>query len=334
MAFTPGAAETLAAARELIADSWSAGNSKANAVSGTVSGLKADLPTLSAFIDLAAGSAASPAVVEPGVTIPASIDVTDITNTFKTQYLDLVALLATKFTDFETTYFPDDSATYSAVTTWVDDALAGGGLPTAVAAQLYTDEVDKSTAEAARAADSVIQTFAARRFPLPPDAAAAAVLQIHQKAQDVAAEAGRKITAMSVEMIKFAVEKAISMRQLALSSAIDYIKALASGPDMATRVVGIGYDAQSKLISAASQFYGARTEVAKLATQNNQFNVSTALQAGEKNQLKDLSILDSRVKAVLAEAQALASMASALYNNVHASAGTQYNVSVNENSTV
>ena len=454
MAFTPGAAETLAAARELIADSWSAGNSKASAVSGTVSDLKASLPSISSFIDLAAGSATSPAVVEPGVSIPAEIDVTDITDTFKTQYLELVALLADKFTAFETAYFPNDAAAYAAAqswisaaiddplaelpaspvvawaaavitnptvtlpsspsTAWIAEALADPttvlpatavsawiaaaaadsrvALPPAVASQLYTDAVDPITAEAARAADSVVQLFAARRFPLPPDAAAAAILQINQKAQDEAAEAGRKITAMSVDvmkfsvekgvdqqklatdvmrhaadkavetqhtaavltsdqlkvavetargiqqlavdMLKFAVEKAVAMRQLAIGSAVDYIKALASGPDMATRVVGIGYDAQSKLISSASQFYGARVEVAKLATQNSQFNVSTALQAGEKNQLKDIAILDNRVKAILAEAQALASMAAALYNNVHASAGTQYSVNVNENSTV
>ena len=51
------------------------------------------------------------------------------------------------------------------------------------------------------------------------------------------------------------VDKMLALRQMAMTSAVAYIQALASGPDMASRLVGIGYDAQSKLISSASQFY-------------------------------------------------------------------------------
>ena len=97
---------------------------------------------------------------------------------------------------------------------------------------------------------------------------------------------------------------------------------------MASRVVNIGYDAQSKLIGAASQFYGARTEAARLATQNEQFNVTSAMQAAEKNQIKDLTLIEDKLKALLTEATAFAQMATSMYNNLHASAGTSYSVSV------
>ena len=51
-------------------------------------------------------------------------------------------------------------------------------------------------------------------------------------------------------------------RKLAAGSAIEYIKALASGPDMASRLINFGYDAQSKLISAASPLRSSKARSA------------------------------------------------------------------------
>ena len=143
------------------------------------------------------------------------------------------------------------------------------------------------------------------------------------------AEAERKIVIASVEQLRWTVEKLVDLRKTAAGSAIEYIKALASGPDMASRLINFGYDAQSKLISAASQFYGVRAEVAKIANQNAQFNVSTALEAATKNQSSDLALIEDRLKALLTECQALATMATSLFNNLHASAGVSASDSVN-----
>lgn len=312
----------------LINAAWDQANAKVASFEAKLANATADWLDTASAPHVTAGSASGATVVEPGVTIPASAEVADIMSVFDTKYAELVAMLADKYATFITTYFPDDSAVYTAAENWLQAAIANG-LPTAVSDQLRTDSRDALLADANRASDAVLAKFAALRFPLPPGAAASAVLQIQQTAQDKIAEAERKIVIASVEQLRWVVEKMVDLRKLAAGSAIEYIKALASGPDMASRLINFGYDAQSKLISAASQFYGVRAEVAKIANQNSQFNVSTSLEAASKNQAADLTLIEDRLKALLTECQALATMATSLYNNLHASAGVSASDSVN-----
>lgn len=315
---------------ELINAAWDQANAKVASFETKLANATADWLDTASAPHVTAGSASGATVVEPGVTIPASAEVADIMSVFDTKYAELVAMLADKYTTFITTYFPDDSAVYTAAENWLQAAITNdSGLPTAVSDQLRTDSRDALLADANRASDAVLAKFAALRFPLPPGAAASAVLQIQQTAQDKIAEAERKIVIASVEQLRWVVEKMVDLRKLAAGSAIEYIKALASGPDMASRLINFGYDAQSKLISAASQFYGVRAEVAKIANQNSQFNVSTSLEAASKNQAADLTLIEDRLKALLTECQALATMATSLFNNLHASAGVSASDSVN-----
>ena len=124
-----------------------------------------------------------PSVVEPAVVIPATIDVTNITDTFKTEYDELVALLADKLTGFLTTYFPNDKVDYAAAESFLIDSLASdSGIPAAVQAQILTEDKDRILAEAARASDSVVQSFASRRFPMPPGAAGSAPIRVDRGA--------------------------------------------------------------------------------------------------------------------------------------------------------
>ena len=315
---------------ELINAAWDQANAKVNSFESKLTGATNDWLDTANAPHITAGTALGADIAEPGVTIPASTDVGDVMSTFDAKYLELVAMLSDKYTGFLTTYFPNDTAIYSAAETWLQSAITNDtGLPATVADQLMTDSRDKLLADANRASDAVLTKFAAMRFPLPPGAAASAVLQIQQTAQDKIAEAERKIVVASVEQLRWTVEKLIDLRKTAAGSAIEYIKALASGPDMASRLINFGYDAQSKLISAASQFYGVRAEVAKIANQNAQFNVSTALEAATKNQSSDLALIEDRLKALLTECQALATMATSLFNNLHASAGVSASDSVN-----
>ena len=318
--------------RDVINAAWSAAATLANSYetkADAIANVTTGLLTTEAPDHITAGTVSSPVVDEPVVLIPETIDTSTILATFDAETQNLLAELTTKYTGFLTTYFPEDSATYIAAETWVQGALANpnGGLPLAVQAQLLTDAQDKITADAARASDAVLATFAARRFPLPPGAAASAVLQIQQTAQDKVAEAGRKITVMSVDMMKFAVEKALNMRQLAMDATLDYIKSMCMAPDTSSKVIGIGYDAQTKLISAVSQLLGARKEVAQLISSVEQFNVTNTLTVAEKNQVADLTMIEDKLKALLMECQAFAQMATAMFNNLHASSGTSYGVS-------
>lgn len=332
--YTPGAETALHAAVDVINTCWDTANNKTTSFEAKIAAITdiatGWLSTTAAPHVAGIGTVGAPSVIEPTVTIPDTIDTATILADFDAERTALVADMVTKFGAFQSTYFPNEATEYAAAESWVAGALANpnGGLPVAVQNQITSDDHARILNEASRASDAVIQTFAARRFPLPPGAAASAVLQIQQKAQDNMAESSRKITMLSVEMMKFAVEKAMGMRQLAMSTTLDYIKTLMMGPEIASKVIGIGYDAQSKLISAVSGFIGARTEVQKLIASVNEFNVNTSLAVAEKNQAADLTLIEDRLKALLTECQAFAQMATSLYNNLHASAGTGYNVSV------
>lgn len=332
--YTPGARTALENAVQVINETWAQANAKATVFEAKMDGITDEstgwLSTQTAPHITDAGTVTKPTVVEPAVTIPTEISTENILLDFEAEYTKIRALMLTDLTKIFDDYFPEDSAIYSAAETWIQGALANpnGGLPVAVAEQLLTDETDKITLEAARATDSVVSGFAARGFPLLPGMATSAAVAIQQTAQDKKAEAGRKLTAVSIDMMKFAVDKALSMRQLAMNATLDYIKTLASAPDTSSKVVGIGYDAQSKLINSVSGFLGARTEVQKLIASVEEFNVTTAQGTKEKNQAADLTLIEDRLKALLAECQFFATTATSLYNNLHASAGTGYSVSV------
>lgn len=327
-----GTAYVYSVLAEVINAAWDQANTKHTAFETKVSTAQNELPDISttlAGIDITAGTVSTPTVVEPSVTIPTDQSGSAF-DMFDTKYLELVALLSDKFTAFRATYFPDESAAYTAAEDWAQGALANpsGGLPAAVQEQLLEDERSRILADADRASADVLATFATKRFGLPPGAAAAAVLQIQQKSQDEIAAGARKVTVASIENMKSAVEVLIKNRQSAMASAVEYIKALASGPDMASKLVNVGYDAQSKLISAVSQFYNSRIAAAELNSKVGQFNVSTALQAAEKNQAADLQTIEMKIKTLLTEAQALAQMTTSLYNNLHAQASAQGSDSV------
>lgn len=288
---------------------------------------------LSGFLDItaaphvSAGTVTVPTIAEPTVTIPTDVTVTEVYDQWKTQYLELATWLDGKFTTFRSTYFPDENAAYTACENWLKAAIANpeAGLPPTVAAQIWGDDAARILSDKTRAQDTVISQFASRRFPLPPDAAASAVLQIEQKAQDDMAESSRKVAIMSVEMQKFNVESLLRLRDLAMRDAVEYIKALVSAPEMTSRLSNIGYDAQSKLISSVSSFYGARTEATKVMSAVAQYNNNTALEAAVKNQASDLAMVDNKLKAMLAECQSIAQMVTGFINNLHVSASLQAN---------
>lgn len=297
---------------------WSLGQEQKNEFSTKIATAAADLDPMNTPT-ITAGTITGATVVEPGVNIPASADVGDVMSMFDTKYLELAAWLNGRFTDFRATYFPDEQNAYEAAENALQAAMASGSyIPATVQAQIFGDDEARIIDAKLRAQDAVVAQFATRGFPLPPDVAASAVLQIEQKAQDELAESSRKIAVLSVEQFNKVIEKVLELRGNAMDAAVKYISALASGPDMASRLVNVGYDAQSKLISAASSFYGARIEAAKLTNAVNQYNNSTALEAATKNQAAEMAMIGEKLKALLAEAQAIAQMTTSLFNNVNA----------------
>lgn len=258
-------------------------------------------------------------VAEPLVNIPSSVTSTDIYTEFEAQYLKLITILEAKINSFTAIYFPNEQATYALAENWLAAAIANPnvGIPPAIAAQIWGDDTARTLADLGRASDSAVAYFAARRMPLPADVAASTVLQLQQKAQDLQAESSRKIAIMSVEMQKWLVEKILGLREMALKSILDCVKVDAMGPDIASRLVPIGYDAQSKLISAVSAYYNARTGAAELTFKGTQRNADMSQDSKTQNLKSELMMVEEWVKAILTEVQTMSQMATALFNNIH-----------------
>lgn len=244
-------------------------------------------PTFSGYAgSVSAPTASATAITEPTIDIPLSQSADDLLDKFDVKYGELIDVLAAKFVAFRTTYFPDEQNAYLAAEDWLQAAIANpeAGLPPTVVQQIWGDDHARITADKQRAQDAIVSQFAARRFPLPPDVAASAVMQLEQKAQDEMAESSRKVAILSTELQKFNVEKLMGLRGMAMNSAVEYVKALASGPDIASRVIGIGYDAESKFISSVSQFYNARIQAAEAYNKIAQANASFSLEASKTGQ--------------------------------------------------
>lgn len=315
---------TLELTTALINTAWTLGQTIKSDYTAKSADAVATIPAAGG-LDITAGTVSAPTITEPAVSIPATVDSTQVMSLFDTKYLELVQLLSDKFVAFRTAYFPDESTAYTAAEDWLQAAIADpSGLPSAVATQILTDDRDRLLADKTRAQADVLATFSAKRFPLPPGAAASAILQIEQTTQDKIAESSRKVVIASVEQFRFVVGQIMNLRISAMDAAVKYITALASGPEMASKLIGVGYDAQSKLITAAASFYNARSQAAEVVSKANQFNVGTAIQAAEKNQATDLSLVENKVRALIADAELLGRMAASLFNNLHAAVETRH----------
>lgn len=264
------------------ADSFSYPTASADAVTAsavTAGAVTAGAVTASA---VSAGVVSVPNIVAPAVNIPAELVASDLWAEWKTQYLEIAAWLVTKYTGWIDTYAPDNQALYTAAENSLLEALQNDSyLPASVHEQILGDYEAGILSDKTRAQDAVFAQFAARRFPLPVEVSASAVLQIEQKAQDAMAEACRKIAIMSIEQYQFVIKEAMSARDMVLKAANEYIKALASAPDMASKILEMGYDIQTKLISAAAAFYNADTNAKDVMAKVGEFNVNAALEASK-----------------------------------------------------
>jgi len=330
--FTPGALATLQNAAALINASWNASmeaaynyNAKIDDITNPTTGwLNLALTPLITGI----GTAGTPSVVDPTITIPTEISTASVLSDFTTEEQALIAELAGLWTSFNASHFPNLFTDYDNVTGWVQAAIAnpGGGIPIAVQNQITADDHARLTLDANRTTATLMQRLSAMRHPMPAGAAASGQLQIQQNKQNLMAESSRKITMQSIENLKFAVSNGIEMQFKAMSAILDYVKTMALGQDTASKVIGIGIDAQSKLISAVSNYIGAKAEVAKLISSVDEFNISTSLTVAEKNQAATEQMIDEMAKVLMEHSRQLSQQITAGLNNLHTSAGTSYGV--------
>lgn len=311
---------------DIINATWNLALDKATAASAKATAITAanGLLDLALAPTAAAGAAVTvPTITAPTVTI-ADQSVANIFDTFTTEYLELATWLTGQFTSFITTYAPNNTALYASAEASLQSALATESfLPANVASQIWTDDRDRITADGSRAQADILDAFSAKGFPLPPGAAASAVIKVQQKMQDEIAESSRKVAIMSVEQYRFVIDTVMKDRAAMLDAAVNYVKALASGPDMISRMTNIGYDAQSKMVSAAAAFLSADANAKETIAKVAEFNSNMTLEVNKANQASKLNIIEGNVKTMLADLSLVAQEAISALNNLHVQVSMQ-----------
>lgn len=108
----------------------------------------------------------------------------------------------------------------------------------------------------------------------------------------------------------------MKLRGATMGQMIEYIKSLASGPEMISRMVNIGYDAQQKMIGAAASWVSAEANAKGMIAKVSEFNSSMTFDANKANQASKLQIIEDNLKALLGEIAAITQQATAALNNL------------------
>lgn len=264
-------------------------------------------------------------VREPRVAIPTRADGVD-TAVFDTMYAQIIEDLAGRFRTFLADFFPDDEALMESVEAWLKRAIdqGGTGINVHVERQIWQRDRDRLSVEATAAMEQSVNQWAARGYPLPPGAAAAAITTIAMRRTEqiaaVSRDAAIKSFETEIENIRFAIAQAIDYRTKAIAAAADYIKALAAAPDIASKMSTQSADAQARLISAVSAYYNARTNAADLATRVDIYNADASIRAALANQDTDTRRVGIKVDATVAAANSIGQQAAAALNGLNATA--------------
>jgi hypothetical protein len=328
----PGDIESpLVLLNQVIDATWTEAGAKSSAYTAKVdaaTGSYLDIDQAPQIADQA--NITAPTVTAPAVDIPATVD--DSVELYKVQYQEMMDELTARMTVFIGTHFPDESAGFAKAQEWLQDALDNpedSGIPAAVRDAVFEDERTRILSDAERAKSSVLGAFASRGFPLPPGQAAGAIIEIERKAQGEIAGAARALAKIALDFQQFSVQQLLGLRQSAMTATLGYIQTLATSPGDAVKITNM----QSELIRSAADFYRAEIAAAELKTRVDQFNATSDLDVATKNQAAKMSVLGEKAKALMTDAQGIAQMATALYNNLNASVGgsTGYSGSVNHN---
>lgn len=244
---------------------------------------------------------------------------------------DVVDMLTGMFSTFLSTHFPNDNFITDAQD-WVKRALTvgGAGINVNVENQLWGRVRDKALKDANRSVEALEADWAARRFPMPPGALRHGSLLIQRNAQDAIAEGARTHAIESftreVENARMAVDKAVSLRGLALQSAGEYIRTLVTGPQVAAQVAGTIIDSQARFSSTLADYYRAQVSAVEIPVRVATTNAELKTRTNEANLKVAMDTLGQRVNAVVANAQMVGTQAAAALNAIH----TQASVSGND----
>jgi hypothetical protein len=248
---------------------------------------------------------------------PAVPDVENSTATYEAQRDYLIALLTSKLADFFATYYPLASDAYDEATNWLVNTITigGTGISPAVENAIWQRDRDRVIADGQRAEAQTYDEFTKRGFSLPPGALAARLQEIRfeqlAKTQAQSRDVAIKQAEIEIDNLRFAVEQALKARLAALDAAANYLRAIMTGPDIASRIASLNSDAKARMLSATADLYRARLSRDELAMRIPIVNQENASKYANINTDGFYKGVDARVQAAVGAAQVYGQAASA-----------------------
>ena len=120
-----------------------------------------------------------------------------------------------------------------------------------------------------------------------------------------------------LKTIKFAIDKAIDSRTMAMNAAADYIRAIATSPDAAARVAALNTDTQAKMVSAYSDFYRTRLSRDELVLKSKLAKIDSNVDVWKMQKANATDSARVKVSALAAAADSFAWAASAALSSLN-----------------
>lgn len=326
-----GVAYAVLAASRIFNGLWEAADEKAAEFDTRMNNATAAVPSSSNIGPApTVGAVSTPTVPLP----PPVMSSGEVQALFDTNADAIKQLLTDSYANYLATYYPG-SAYLSAAEAWINNVLTNGGtgINPVVEQQIWQRDRARILQDSGRTEEELMTTWAGRGYPLPPGALANSVQRVRQAADSAIAESSRakaiRAFEIEIEQSRFAVGQALALRQQAVTSAGEYMRALVLGPQVGAQLATSLAETQAGFARVTTEYYRsliAASEIPlRVATANADLQMRTKELAGRL----DNDLIGKRVDAAMAAAQLYSTQSAAAFNalNAGASIGSSDSVS-------
>ena len=223
-----------------------------------------------------------------------------------------------KFSSFLGSYFPNVGACLAANSeNWICNIITNGGngLPDSVVNTIWMRAREEISKDIAARRDEAYNDFAARGFTMPTGAVNYRLMQLDQeainKAASVARETAIKNIEIQIENVRFAVGKAIELREAAMRLAVAYVQTYIKAYDSATDRAKAMVAARFQFWNSINGYYDAFSRIEALDVEVRKTNVANTFHDNELFVKAAYEGTKTKVDAAIAAAQAMGQAAAA-----------------------
>ena len=262
-------------------------------------------------------------------------DVPEVSDTivgYEAQLEKIVALLSDQLAGFFARYYPLAADAYDEASAWLVNQITNGGagVNEQVAAELWQRARERIIRDGRRVENQIATGYAAKGYMIPPGAMTAKMEEARFQQLTATGEAATAVASKmfdaEVDMIKFAVDAAIKARQMAMSAAADYIRAVASAPDSAVRTYNMKDENRARMIAAAADWYRARLSRDEIVLKSKLSEKEIDYKIYEHRRTQATRNDDVRVRALASAADVYARTASAALSSLNSIVSTAANI--------